>query len=93
MNDHATKSALPGGSIQLFFAKSVARNRPTVDRADGIYMWDTAGRRYIDACSGPVVSNLGHGNARVIAAMVEQAKKVAYASRALFENSARVPKA
>jgi adenosylmethionine-8-amino-7-oxononanoate aminotransferase len=79
-------SASIGGSIQLFYAKSVARNRPTVERAEGIYMWDTAGRRYIDACSGPVVSNLGHGNARVLEAMAVQAKKVAYASRALFEN-------
>src|SRR5688572_6499951 len=76
----------PGGSIQLFYATSVARNRPTIDRADGIYMWDTAGRRYIDACSGPVVSNIGHGNPRVLEAMMAQAKKVAYASRALFEN-------
>ncbi len=81
-----SKAAAPGGSIQLFYATSVARNRPTVDRADGIYMWDTAGRRYIDACSGPVVSNIGHGNPRVLEAMMAQAKKVAYASRALFEN-------
>jgi adenosylmethionine-8-amino-7-oxononanoate aminotransferase len=88
MNDIATppKPAPSGGSIQLFYASSVARNRPTVDRAEGIYMWDTAGRRYIDACSGPVVSNIGHGNPRVLEAMIAQAKKVAYASRALFEN-------
>ncbi len=88
MNDLATasKSAQSGGSIQLFYATSVARNRPTVDRADGIYMWDTAGRRYIDACSGPVACNIGHGNPRVLEAMIAQAKKVAYASRALFEN-------
>jgi adenosylmethionine-8-amino-7-oxononanoate aminotransferase len=79
-----------GGSIQLFYAKSVARNRPTVDHAEGIHMWDTAGRRYIDACSGPVVSNIGHGNPRVLAAMIAQAKKVAYASRALFENQPNI---
>jgi 4-aminobutyrate aminotransferase-like enzyme len=51
-----SKAAAPGGSIQLFYATSVARNRPTVDRADGIYMWDTAGRRYIDA---PTASTCG----------------------------------
>ncbi|MBL8661443.1 MAG: hypothetical protein JNM29_01400, partial [Candidatus Odyssella sp.] len=58
MNDlkPASKTAPSGGSIQLFYASSVARNRPTVERAEGIYMWDTEGRRYIDACSGPVVS-------------------------------------
>jgi adenosylmethionine-8-amino-7-oxononanoate aminotransferase len=92
MNDLAAtrKPASPGGSIQLFYSTSVARNRPTVDRADGIYMWDTAGKRYIDACSGPVASNLGHGNPRVLAAMMAQAKKVAYASRALFENQPNI---
>src|SRR5262245_1415744 len=92
MNDLGTpaKPAPQGGSIQLFYASSVARNRPTVDRAEGIYMWDTAGRRYIDACSGPVVSNIGHGNPRVLEAMIAQAKKVAYASRALFENQPNI---
>jgi adenosylmethionine-8-amino-7-oxononanoate aminotransferase len=76
MNDLASAkgAAAHGGSIQLFYARSAARNRPTVDRAEGIYVWDTAGRRYIDACSGPVVSNIGHGNPRVLEAMVAQAK-------------------
>ncbi|HEY7611079.1 MAG TPA: aspartate aminotransferase family protein [Alphaproteobacteria bacterium] len=91
MNTIAPAKPCPhGGSIQLFYARSVARNRPTVDRAEGIYVWDTAGRRYIDACSGPVVSNIGHGNPRVLEAMVAQAKKVAYASRALFENQPNI---
>src|SRR5579862_4834048 len=75
-----------GGPVQLFYAKKGAPRRPPVARAEGIYMWDTDGRRYIDASSGPVVSNIGHGNKRVLAAMIEQAKKVAFASRAVFEN-------
>jgi len=75
-----------GGPVQLFYQGKGAKRRPTVARAEGIYMWDTEGRRYIDASSGPVVSNIGHGNPRVIEAMVEQARKVAYASRAVFEN-------
>jgi adenosylmethionine-8-amino-7-oxononanoate aminotransferase len=75
-----------GGPIQIFYQKKGAIRRPMVDRAEGIYMWDTDGRRYIDASSGPVVSNIGHGNPRVLEAMVAQAKKVAFASRAVFEN-------
>src|SRR5471032_933366 len=75
-----------GGSIQVFYQSKGAIRRPTVARAEGIYMWDTDGRRYIDASSGPVVSNIGHGNKRVLAAMIEQAEKVAFASRAVFEN-------
>src|SRR5216684_674938 len=75
-----------GGGIQVFYQGKGALRRPTVARAEGIYMWDTDGRRYIDASSGPVVSNIGHGNKRVLAAMIEQAEKVAFASRAVFEN-------
>jgi len=75
-----------GGAIQVFYQGKAAIRRPTVARAEDIYMWDTDGRRYIDASSGPVVSNIGHGNKRVLAAMIEQAEKVAFASRAVFEN-------
>jgi adenosylmethionine-8-amino-7-oxononanoate aminotransferase len=79
-----------GGPVQLFYAKKGAPRRPTVARAEGIYLWDTEGKRYIDASSGPVVSNIGHGNERVVRAMTEQARKVAYASRAVFENEPNI---
>lgn len=79
-----------GGPVQLFYAKKGAPRRPTVARAEGIYMWDTEGRRYIDASSGPVVSNIGHGNERVVRAMTEQARKVAFASRSQFENEPNI---
>jgi adenosylmethionine-8-amino-7-oxononanoate aminotransferase len=78
------------GAVQVFYQKKGARRRPMVARAEGIHMWDTDGRRYIDASSGPVVSNIGHGNPRVLEAMVEQAKKVAFASRAVFENEPNI---
>ncbi len=75
-----------GGPVQLFYLKQSAPRRPTVDRGEGIYLWDTQGRRYIDASSGPIASNLGHSNARVAEASDRQMRKVAYASRAFFEN-------
>lgn len=77
-----------GGPIQLFFAPPGSKRRPVIDRAEGIYMWDTAGRRYIDACSGPVASNLGHGNPRVLEALVEQARRATFAFPAAFESEA-----
>lgn len=79
-----------GGPIQVFYAPKGAPRLPIISHAEGIYMWDTDGRRYIDASSGPVCSNLGHGNERVVAAMAEQARKVAYASRAFFENEPNI---
>jgi adenosylmethionine-8-amino-7-oxononanoate aminotransferase len=79
-----------GGPVQLFYWKKGAKRLPMIDRAEGIYMWDTDGKRYIDASSGPVVSNLGHGNKRVLAAMMAQAEKAVFASRTAFESEANV---
>jgi adenosylmethionine-8-amino-7-oxononanoate aminotransferase len=62
--------------------------RPRVARADGIYLWDTDGKRYIDASSGPMVSNIGHSNPRVIAAMKRQMDATTFAYRLHFENDA-----
>ncbi len=76
-----------GGPIQVFYTDH-PDCFPIVSHAKGIYMWDTDGKRYLDASSGPVVCNLGHGNKAVISAMTRQANKVSFASRAVFRNQA-----
>ncbi len=60
--------------------------RPLVDRAEGIYFWTADGKRYIDGSSGPMVSNIGHGNRHVIEAMKRQLDKTSFAYRLHFEN-------
>jgi adenosylmethionine-8-amino-7-oxononanoate aminotransferase len=60
--------------------------RPLVDRAGGIYLWDSAGRRYIDGSSGAVNVNIGHGNRTVIDAMKRQMDRVSFAYPIHFEN-------
>ncbi|WP_085617595.1 aspartate aminotransferase family protein [Thalassospira alkalitolerans] len=62
--------------------------RPLIDHAKGVYMWDVDGKRYIDASSGAMVSNIGHSDPRVIAAMNEQLEKASFAYRLHFENDA-----
>lgn len=62
--------------------------RPLIDRAEGIYIWDVDGRRYIDASSGPLTCTIGHGNERVRAAMMAQAARVSFAYPYQFENEA-----
>ena len=47
--------------------------------ADGCYIVDGSGRRYLDFSSQLMCSNLGHKNAAVIAAIQQQAEKLAYA--------------
>ncbi|MDF2501793.1 MAG: Acetylornithine transaminase [Anaerosporomusa subterranea] len=60
------------------FYRAVNKKLLEVDRGEGIYLYDTDGNKYIDACSGAAVSNLGHGHPVVIEAIVEQAQKVAF---------------
>ena len=62
--------------------------RPMLDRAEGIYMWDKSGKRYIDGSSGAMVSNIGHSNPNVLAAMRRQMEKTTFGYRLHFETEA-----
>tara|TARA_R110002049_G_scaffold188402_2_gene356837 strand:+ start:45043 stop:46380 length:1338 start_codon:yes stop_codon:yes gene_type:complete len=59
--------------------------RPMLDRADGIYMWDTSGKRYIDGSSGAMVSNIGHSNPAVLDAMRAQMDRSTFGYRLHFQ--------
>ncbi len=54
-------------------------HRINLSRAEGSYVWDERGKRYIDFTSGWNVMNLGWNHPEVTAAIVEQAKKNVYA--------------
>ena len=69
-----------GGTQDLFRANRETVPLPVIVRAQGVHLWDEDGRRYIDVSSGPVVSNIGHGNVEVAKALFDQAKTLDYAS-------------
>jgi acetylornithine/succinyldiaminopimelate/putrescine aminotransferase len=46
-----------------------------VDHAEGIYFYDSGGKRYTDLVSGVAVSNVGHRHPRVLSAIEEQLGK------------------
>lgn len=50
-----------------------------VKRAEGVYFWDVDGKRYLDLNSMVMCVNIGHGNRRVIEAMVQQARELPFA--------------
>ncbi|RIK36474.1 MAG: aspartate aminotransferase family protein [Chloroflexi bacterium] len=50
-----------------------------VSRADGLYYWDTEGKRYIDGIGGIFVASLGHKHPRVMEAMRRQMEKLSFA--------------
>lgn len=62
--------------------------RPHLERAEGIYMWDTGGRRYIDGSSGAMVSNIGHSNPAVLEAMRRQMDISTFGYRLHFRTEA-----
>lgn len=72
------------GASHLFYVTRL--RRPLVDRAEGIYLWDSRGRRMIDGASGAMVVNIGHGNRNVLEAMKRQMDRVTFAYRLHFEN-------
>ena len=72
--------------IQRFWTGADGQPAPLISHAKGLYIWDMAGRRYIDVTSGPIAVNLGHGNERVLAAMREQAERVCFAYPNNFES-------
>ena len=57
---------------------------PRIDRGEGSYLFDTAGRRYLDGSGGPAAFSIGHGNREVNAAIAAQLDKVACGYRYLF---------
>lgn len=54
-----------------------------VERAEGVWLWDVEGRRYLDCISAYSAVNQGHAHPRIRAALVEQSAKVALTSRAM----------
>jgi taurine--2-oxoglutarate transaminase len=59
-------------------AQSSANPFP-LERAEGVYLWDTDGRRTLDFSSTVMCVNIGHGDQRVIRAIQEQATALPYA--------------
>lgn len=57
-----------------------ARLPVTFSHGEGSWLWDTEGRRYLDALSGISVTNLGHAHPAVTRAIQEQAARLVHTS-------------
>jgi len=51
-----------------------------VKKAKGVYFWDVDGKRYLDLNSMTMCVNIGHGDERVIDAIVQQARELPFAA-------------
>ncbi len=66
------------------FHRHLKTDYPAAVEGSGIYLTDAEGKRYLDASGGAAVSCLGHGHARIRAAIKRQADKLAFAHTAFF---------
>ena len=66
------------------------REMPVVVRGEGVWIEDTAGRRYLDAMSGgSMAATLGHGRQDIVAAARAQAEKLAFVHNERLTNPAQ----
>jgi ornithine--oxo-acid transaminase len=56
-----------------------------IERAHGVWVWDTEGKRYLDCLAAYSAVNQGHCHPRILEALFEQAHRVTLTSRA-FRN-------
>lgn len=57
-----------------------AKGTVALERGEGVWVYDTSGRRYLDFSSGVAVNVLGHAHPVLVAALKEQAEKVWHVS-------------
>ena len=64
-----------------------ARQPVAFVRGEGAYLWDEAGKRYLDAVAGVAVNGLGHAHPKLVKAIADQAATLIHTS-----NLYRVPR-
>lgn len=68
------------------FYRSPTQKYPRAVRGEGVYLYDEAGKQYLDGSGGAAVTCLGHGHPDVINAIKSQVDELAYAHTAFFTN-------
>lgn len=66
------------------FHRQLSSTLPEAVSASGIYITDSRGKTYLDACGGAAVSCLGHNHPDVIAAMAAQMARLDYVHTSFF---------
>ena len=75
-------------TIRELFSKHVVPSYARFDlafsRGSGSHLWDVNGRRYLDLGGGIAVCCLGHANAEITQAIVEQSQKLVHVSNLYY---------
>ena len=79
---HATAAASPIELEQRHGAHNYHPLPVVLTRGEGVYLFDTAGRRYLDMMSAYSAVSFGHSHPALVRALTEQAGRLAITSRA-----------
>jgi len=63
-----------------YLMATYARLPVQFERGEGVWLWDTEGRQYLDALSGIAVCALGHAHPGVAQAIADQARRLVHTS-------------
>jgi adenosylmethionine-8-amino-7-oxononanoate aminotransferase len=69
------------------FYREPLHEYPRIERCEGVFLYDSDGREYLDGSGGAAVSAIGHGHPAVLAAIREQLDRCAFAHTAFFTNA------
>ena len=70
---------------EQYLVHTYNRFKVVIDRAEGVYVYDVNGKKYLDFASGIGVASLGYGNEEYTKALKEQIDKIMHTSN-LFYN-------
>ncbi len=59
-----------------YFAPFFVKQKISIEKGEGVYVWDEEGRRYLDFTAGWGVTCIGHANPVITDALVDQARKI-----------------
>ena len=62
------------------YSQVFSRLPVAIEKGDGMYVYDTEGKKYLDMSAGVAVNSLGHAHPRIIQTITEQSKKLIHCS-------------
>jgi ornithine--oxo-acid transaminase len=76
----------PRSLEQRYGADNYAPLPVVLTRGDGVHLWDASGRCYLDMMSAYSAVSFGHGHPKLVAALTQQAQRLAVTSRAFHSD-------
>lgn len=83
-----TSTPQPAATRSPLLLRSYRKHYPTAVRGEGVYLWDSGGKRYLDFSASAVVNFIGHGVRDVADAIALQAKQLEFVHSSQFVTEA-----